>query len=280
MVYKMFLVLMLAVCTTSQAGMEKPITVSLFLINKDNINNATASADKRSDNIIEVKFNMDFYKRYTEKTAVIASGMLTTQDYADFDFRSNNEIGAQVNFFFKPVNSFTAPRYGLSVMYAIQKASDVERDVSLIQLTPNIAFNLTDKVRISSGYNIFKQSSDGDTVFDADRTRLYVNADYALDRKQTLYFTSSLIQGDVVQETNLPEKAAGFKHGHGGEEVVTPEGFNLSAYDVDSTVFNLGYNRVLDASSAFDIAYQLLAADAEGENYDVNTLSVGYLRKF
>jgi hypothetical protein len=203
---------------------------------------------------------------------------------------SNNFIGAQGDFSFRPSGEFGAPTYGVFVRTAKEEYESTLRDGYRHAFGATVQKPLTDRVQLSGA--LTRNISDGkSTVFDARNTSLRGSADWSLGRWDTVYLGAEYRRGDTVSTAPLTPGRADIA------DVVTvgpDDAYNNPAlfayrFKASTWVTTLGYNRAISAGHSLDFSWRWArskplelrgVATASENSYTANQFSAAYLARF
>lgn len=163
----------------------------------DNVTRAQFDNDIEKDNII----NLDASARYNipvnDKSYFSLKGTLELYQYLDYSKLSNTRLGIHGSYHIRPFSGYTATSYFAMVAYERRLYSSDLRDGSATHLQLGLSKRLTDRVKLFAGY--IKEKIDAESiVFDADNNRLYLDFDFRLNSKNTLYASLGYLDGDLV----------------------------------------------------------------------------------
>jgi len=244
----------------------------------NNVTRAELDSDIEKDSIL----NLDASTRYkipvNQQSYFSIKGTLELNKYLDFTKLSNNRLGIHGSYHIRPSNGYTATRYFLLAAYERRFFESDQRDGSATRLQLGLSKRLTDTVTLYGGFikeDIDSAESIG--VFDADNNRFYLNADFKLGPKNTLYTALSYTDGDIVSTTvpnqNIVNASRPFIVRDDAFLDLTPARFayKLSAKTTAITVgdtYSIKSNQALDASlfyyksaAVYDIDYTGLIAN-------------------
>ncbi len=259
----------------------------------DNVTRAPAG-DALRDRMLGVRVSAGGVIPLSTRTRAAVQGYVGTQRFSTYTGLSNNFIGAQGDFSFRPSGEFGAPTYGVFVRTAKEEYESTLRDGYRHAFGAVVLKPLTDRVQLLGA--LTRNISDGkSTVFDTRSTSLRGNADWSLGRWDTVYLGAEYRSGDSVSTVsrNDPIRTLGFVNTASPNIIqddaftdTTRDAYRLKAHTLIAT---LGYNRAFGEGHAVDVSWrraqssvQNAVAPASGSdlNYTVNQVSVAYLGRF
>ena len=257
-----------------------------------NVNRAPAG-DALRDRILGVRVSAGGVIPLSARTRAAVQGFAGIQKVGTYTGLSNNFIGAQGDFSFRPSGEFGAPTYGVFVRTAKEEYESTLRDGYRHAFGATVQKPLTDRIQLFGA--LTRNISDGKSaVFDTRSTSLRGNADWSLGRWDTVYLGAEYRTGDSVSTVsrNDPIRTLGFVNT--ASKIIQDDAFNDTTRDAyrlkaHTLIATLGYNRAFGERHALDVSWrraqssvQNAVAPASGSdlNYTVNQISVAYLGRF
>ena len=258
----------------------------------DNVTRAPAG-DALRDRMLGVRVSAGGVVPLSTRTRAAVQGYVGTQRFSTYTGLSNNFIGAQGDFSFRPSGEFGAPTYGVFVRTAKEEYESTLRDGYRHAFGATVQKPLTDRIQLFGA--LTRNISDGKSaVFDTRSTSLRGNADWSLGRWDTVYLGAEYRTGDSVSTVsrNDPIRTLGFVNT--ASKIIQDDAFNDTTRDAyrlkaHTLIATLGYNRAFGERHALDVSWrraqssvQNAVAPASGSdlNYTVNQISVAYLGRF
>ena len=258
----------------------------------DNVTRAPAG-DALRDRMLGVRVSAGGVVPLSTRTRAAVQGYVGTQRFSTYTGLSNNFIGAQGDFSFRPSGEFGAPTYGVFVRTAKEEYESTLRDGYRHAFGATAQKPLTDRIQLFGA--LTRNISDGKSaVFDTRSTSLRGNADWSLGRWDTVYLGAEYRTGDSVSTVsrNDPIRTLGFVNT--ASKIIQDDAFNDTTRDAyrlkaHTLIATLGYNRAFGERHALDVSWrraqssvQNAVAPASGSdlNYTVNQISVAYLGRF
>jgi len=163
----------------------------------DNVTRAENDNDIEKDNILNLDASARYNIPFNQKSYFSIKGTLELNKYLDFDKLSNNRLGIYGSYHFRPFSGYTASRFFASAGYEKRLYKSDLRDGSATTLQLGLSKRLTDTVQLFAGY--IKEDIDANSiVFDADNDRLYLDLDFRINQKNTLYTSLGYLDGGLV----------------------------------------------------------------------------------
>jgi len=279
---KYFSVLLLFSFSTASLAAGAPVKtdVSAGYTYDDNVTRAEFDNDIETDSILNVEAGATYNIPFNDKSYFSIKGTLEANKYLDFSKLSNTRFGLHGSYHLRPFGGYTAMRYLARISYERCMYDSELRDGSATYFQLGLSKRLTDLLAIRAGY--IKEKIDADSiVFDADNNRFYADADYRLNKKNTLYATLGYLDGDLV---TTARSGIGITYKYW---VVDDAFTDLSplrwAYKLQgtATTIRLGDNFVIDSKQALDgsVLYYDSESD-EGSTYSGFIYNLNYLYRF
>lgn len=168
----------------------------------DNVTRAELDTDIEKDSILNLDAAARYRIPFNNMSYFSVKGTLEINKYLDFDKLSNNRLGIDGSYHFRPFDGYTASRFFVRAAYVQRLYESDQRNGSATYLQLGLSKRLTDVVTLYAGY--IKEDIDSDEpigVFDADNNRLYLEADFKTGAKNTLYANLGYFDGDIVSTT-------------------------------------------------------------------------------
>ena len=276
---------LLSMATMAEAG-RSPLSFVLSIEDNDNLGNADVNLDQREDVVTELHLAYRDSALLNRKTAFFYGADLGQSLHNDFDLLDTLSLELEFGLRYKSQNTFAAPSYSIRVQIARADAEVDIRDIDYWRVDFNLDKRVTDRVRLRLGFEGYAQEAridpNNSEVFSLDRQRIYGNLDYRVSRQQILYFTYSLMDGEVITVADDARLGSGLPRIHDSAFGPRSES-RLYAYrvDADTQIVNLGYNIGINRQQALDITYQYIDSDAENNiSYQTNKINLAYLLRF
>src|SRR6266581_6767213 len=258
----------------------------------DNVTRAPAG-DALRDRMLGVRVSAGGVVPLSTRTRAAVQGYVGTQRFSTYTGLSNNFIGAQGDFSFRPSGEFGAPTYGVFVRTAKEEYESTLRDGYRHAFGATVQKPLTDRIQLFGA--LTRNISDGKSaVFDARNTFLRGNADWSLGRWDTVYLGAEYRTGDSVSTVsrNDPIRTLGFVNT--ASKIVQDDAFNDTPRDAyrlkaHTLIATLGYNRAFGERHALDVSWRRAQSSVQNAvdplsgsdlRYTVNQYSLAYLARF
>ena len=168
----------------------------------DNVTRAELDRDIENDSVINLDANARYKIPFNDKSYFSIKGSLEINRYRDFNKLSNTRLGIHGSYHIRPYGGYTASRFFIQAAYIRRLYNSDQRDGSATTLQLGWSKRLTDVISLHAGYiNETIDANEKIGVFDADNNRFYLDANFKLGQKNTLYTTLTYIDGDIVSTT-------------------------------------------------------------------------------
>lgn len=265
----------------SEAASDTSIDLEATIGFDDNVTRAEENKDIEYAGFIEV-IGTGNHLLYVDKIGLLrAKGLLSLTNVSRFNGLSHVTAGGALNYTFGFWEDFRAPWFSAEVGYELKEFNSGLRDSDIFRANFSMGMNLDDATSILTGFNYNKRESDG-TAFDTTDSSFFINFDWTVAKRKTIYLTYKIQQGDtfsLAQEINEVEVITASK------AIEQDDVFkDKLAYRLDATVqfITLGYNMAKNLNTSFDFSARYLEADADDVNlqYEGLTLRATYFHRF
>lgn len=281
---KFFVLLPVFYSAASLAASPVQFDVSAGFSRDDNITRAELDTDIVEDDIISAGASASYKLAINDISYTSFKASVDLSQYQDFDKLSSTVLGLQATYHIKPSAGYTAIRYFVLAAYDQRMVDSDQREGSAIELRAGLSKRLTDRISFRAGLGRESISADS-SVFDEDNTKIYVDFDYRLTDNNTLYFTVSTIDGDVVATAVPTTKLVNATR---PEDRVRDDAFLALAPDrwayrlsADTNAFTLGDTYSIDSMQAIDISVFYYDTSAYQDNdYSGTIIDLSYIYRF
>lgn len=289
--------LLLALCTPAvwAAEEESPwiFDGEVVLGYDSNVSRAGFTRDVVEDATASESFAVAWNHEFGEMSAMTLRGFVEGEQFADIDSLNRGSAGVQAIYRWQHKLGFSAPFFQASLAAQTDDFASVLRDADRYTAQVFMTKRITDALRASVGLEGMLAEADG-KVFDLAQTRLFVNADLALNDRWAVYGTWSVINGDTTSSAQLVfcnGASAVDLYGliDAANAVETDEALNDAlcgswlAYRLPALThtFVVGINRGFGHHLSLDVSAQQVMVSAEGDNeYKRTLLRAGILARF
>ena len=246
----------------------------------DNVTRAEFDNDIEKDNILNLDAAARYKIPFNDKSYFSVKGTLEINQYLDFTKLSNTRIGIHGSYHIRPFSGYTATRFFALAAFERRFYGSDQRDGSATILQLGLSKRLTDVVTTYAGY--IKEDIDANhIVFDADNNRLYLDLDFRVSPRNTLYTTFGYLDGDLV---TTARSGLGIVYRYWVVDdaftELTPTRWAYKQTGTATTI-RLGNNFTMDANQAIDgsVLYYDSESDAGG-SYSGLIVNLNYLYRF
>lgn len=173
--------------------------VSAGFTYEDNVNRAFQDPYIKTDRILSVDGNLSYRLPVNNISYFSLKGTLEINHYSEFSRLSNNRVGVEASYHFRPFSGYSATSFKVLAGYQRRYYDSDQRDGSAINLELGLSKRLTDMLTLRAGYireDIDAEESQG--VFDAENNRLYIDLDLKAGQNNTVYATLGYFDGNLV----------------------------------------------------------------------------------
>lgn len=251
----------------------------------DNVTRAELDSDIEKDSILNVDASAAYKFPFNDISYFSIKGTLEINQYLDFDKLSNTRLGIHGIYHLRLSSGYTATRYIVRLAYESRMYDSDQRDGSATEIELGLSKRLTDLMTLRAGF--IQESIDADSfVFEADNDRLYLDLDFRLNQKNTLYVTLGYLDGDLVSTAaenpklfaELPSTRYWVVDDAYTELTPTRWAYRLSA---SALSIRLGDNVSLGSNQALDGSIFYYDAESDGSSsYSGLIYNVNYLYRF
>lgn len=248
----------------------------------DNISRAQFDSDIEEDQFYTVSAHAAYTLGFGMSSSLSFAGIVTNEEFLDFDGLSNTRVQGNIKFVFQPGNGFTATRWSVFLNATNIDAETDIRDSVLTEFGFTATKRFTTRITATFGVTASERKADGG-VFDLERTRYFGNIDWRLGSRWAMYLTYNSIDGDVVSTARPTVAIISWADAIEADNAFGGLANNKFAYrlDADTAIIRLGVNIALNHSSSIDVSYDDLGTQAAGPiEYDVGSFTLGYLYHF
>jgi hypothetical protein len=274
------LFLLFFISPITYAGSDTSANLDASLGVSDNVTRAENNEDIEHDTFVSVATS------FVHEAADLGTGQVflnldfSATAFNEYSGLSNVVGGGGVNYVFSPWAGFGAPWFSLDAQYKVMEFDSFLRDSNLFVATGTFGKRIDDKTDMRTALMYQSRDSDG-RAFDTENVSAFVNFDFKLKKKMTLYTTYKYQDGDVFSSANSANvgtdiinsaKAIEFDDVFDGKLV----------YRLDGTThfYTLGLNMARNLDSAFDISARFLTSDADGDlEYEDLTIRLSYFHR-
>jgi hypothetical protein len=256
------------------------VDAELSLRRDNNVSRAEASADIQPDTIAGLDVNASRSMMLNANSGLLWRGGLKLAEYSRFDDLSHLDLSVGATYRIQPVAAYTAPWFELGVGAERQQfmGSSI-RDGNVLTLDLGMGKRFTDRLRGRVGAGWERRYADDNEVFDWQRLKMQVTADFKLTPAVVVYGNASRAYGDqVFTATPAPAFRTAAK------AIVDDTAFGARrAYRLNAVadVLELGGSFSLNSHNTLDVGYRYFQIDADGgHSYDGSEIRASWLYRF
>jgi len=267
---------------------------SLSYNQDNNLSFGNLDRDIISDDSYQLGINLKhvFLQKRSSKLTLSAAADFET--FANYDGLNNSQLKLKASYQFQFSNHFRSPTYSAYLQLGQGDYKSNLRDNISNEMGLGINWRYDDRTSLRAGASSISIDADTTTdgsnlyqTFDNQRNTLFLAIKIKQSKRLSLYSSISLISGDITANWStqtIDDYAVSFTTIRAAWETIPDTIFannwESTKYTADITKLALGFNYSLGSKSAIDTLFQLLDADAGIYSYDIERVSVSYLKKF
>ncbi|MGB5396452.1 MAG: hypothetical protein WBN96_04835 [Gammaproteobacteria bacterium] len=248
----------------------------------DNVTRADVDADIEYDTFVSVAANFGHEAWRGEGGQLVLNASIETEQFFDFSGLTNYSASAAATYTFGFSSGFGAPWFALNAKYRVTEFDSELRDSDFAFLNATMGKRIDDRTDMRIGIGAQSRDSDG-RAFDNDNTFGFINFDFNVAPKRTVYLTYRLQKGDTFSTASPANISLAVLNEAGLANEADDVFTGKRTYRLDATthLVTIGYNRALDLESAYDISARYLTSETDVDlDYQVLMVRVSYFRRF
>ena len=278
--YKLCIVVWLLACTGAAQADTTHVDAELAASYDNNLGRAESAHDIFGDNILDFGLTVTRSMLLTPNSGLRFRGGLHLAEHAKYTDLNLVSANIGVSYRVQPVPGYVAPWIEFGAMLTRQSFNNSDiRDGRLLAMEAIAGKRLTDRIGARVGISREQRRADVADVFEWQRHRIYVMADYKLDLNSTLHVSLLRDFGDQVFTTTPNLELREYSKAIAKDPV-----FGVRrAYRMDAIAdaLELGVSTPLNSSNTLDIGLRRFHADAVGgHSYDNTELRASWLYRF
>jgi len=257
-----------------------------------NVNQAKLDSDSVEDSITTESLNIGFQQEINNMAAITLTAGVAAKQYKEVSTQNSASGLLGVSLIWQNEIGYRAPLYKLSIKNEFQKNESKQQNSTITNYKFIMRSRLTDIITGTMGLG-FKNSDSESSVYDLRDSRILVSADYAINKKATLYTTLSFITGDTFSIARPDTDAERYiALSAGKKNIQWDEAYNQAfpsqvtswqAYRIkaDSQIYVLGCNFGFGHGSSIDLSFT--RADVTGDagaDYQRDIINASLLKRF
>ena len=260
------------------------------LAHDTNVNRAAYPSEEQADDILAVEGYAARSILLSYRSGLVMRGGLRLREHREFGDLSNAAALGRVAYRFQPSPGYTSAWVELAGSAELLRYRDSGlRDGYIVAAAASAGKHLTDRIRVGAGLGLDEREGKDGALYDLSTTRAWLNLDYRVTPRITVYGSTNWIEGDHVFTANNPATQAqlspysdvtaadpAFADAFGGAPV--------TAYRMEAStlLFEAGVNIPLGGNQALDFGASWFDSEADrgGGKYDGATFRLGYLYRF
>lgn len=287
------LLFVLAAAPAAAEEMEWVLDGELTTSHDSNISRAERERDIIADNSAVASLGLVLRTEPSFQTALSLRLFAEGEAWQDTDTLDRSTGGGQLLLRWAPLQGYRAPVFGLNLTGQVDDYAVRQRDSLIYAMQLFASQRANDRIHLSWGLEVTERRSDG-TVFDTTQGRVFLSADFELDRHWSAYSTYSHLRGDTFSSAQLSfcngasatdifglisasealEADTAFNDAYCGSWIA----YRLKA---QTHALTLGLNRGFGHSLSADVAVQGVQVNGQGDNdYQRVIVRAGLLARF
>jgi len=269
-------------------------TGSLTYNQDNNLSLGKLDRDIISDDSYQLGINIKQSLLQKKNRRLTLSAAADFESFSTYDGLNSSQLKIKASYQFQFSNRFRSPTYSAFLQLGQSDYKSNLRDNINTEMGLGVHWRHDDRTQFRAGVSTINIDADTTTdgsnlyqTFDNQRNTLFFAINIKQSKRLSLYSSISLISGDITANwttQTLDDYALSFTTIRAAWETIPDTVFannwESTKYTADITKLTLGFNYALSSKSAIDTLFQSLDADAGIYSYDIERLSVSYLRKF
>ena len=267
---------------TSFAGDDTFVEVDASLGLDDNVTRADVDSDIEYDTFVSLAATLGYEAWRGESGQLVLNASLETEQFLDFSGLTNYSVSGAATYTFGFSAGFGAPWFALNAKYRVTEFDSELRDSDFSSVTATMGKRIDDRTDMRIGIGAQSRDSDG-RAFDNDNSFGFINIDFSVAPKRTLYVTYRYQAGDTFSTASPANISLAVLNEAGLANEADDVFSGKRSYRLDATthLVTIGYNRALDLESAYDISARYLTSETDVElDYQDLMVRVSYFRRF
>lgn len=271
---------LLSVSSLTYAASDAAVNLDVSIGLTDNITRAQLNQDIEHDTFVSVAASFVDEIAHFEIGQVAINIDFSATAFNEFTGLSNITAGGGVNYAFSPWTGFGAPWFSLDAQYKILEFDSFLRDSNLFIATTTFGKRIDDRTDMRTAFMYQSRDSEG-VAFDTENISWFINFDFTLKNKMTLYTTYKVQDGDVFSSA---DSASVGLYVISSAKVIEPEDVfdGKLVYRLDGTTqfYTIGLNMARNLDSAYDFSIRFLTSEADGGlEYEDLTIRLSYFHR-
>lgn len=274
--------ILILLCTNSVvfAASDTAVNLDASVGLDDNVTRAQLNEDIEHDSFVSITASLLHEAVHFDTGQIVLNLDIAATEFIDFSGLSNAAAGGGVNYSFSPWAGFGAPWFSLDLQYKVQEFDSFLRDSNLFVATATFGKRIDDRTDMRTAFMYQSRESEG-VAFDTENTSWFINFDFKLQKKMTLYATYKYQDGDVFSSAN--QNLVTIYVINSAKAIEFDDVFQGKlAYRLDGTTqfFTTGLNIARNLDSAYDVSVRFLTSEADGGlEYEDLAIRLSYFRR-
>ena len=276
---------LLSISSLTYAASDTAVNLDASIGVDDNVTRAQVNEDIEDDIFVSVGASLTHEVAHFDTGQITLNLDLSATGFDEFSGLSHVDGGGGANYTFSPWAGFGAPWFALDLQYKVMEFDSFLRDSNLFVATTTLGKRIDDRTDMRTAFIYESRDSDG-VAFDTETVSWFINFDFKLKKKMTLYTTYKYQDGDVFSsaDPNNLNSSLLLSIINEAKAIEVDDVFDGKlVYRLDGTTqfYTVGLNLARNLDSAYDISVRFLTSDADGGlEYEDLTVRLSYFHRF
>jgi hypothetical protein len=272
---------LLSVSSLTYAASDTAVNLDASIGLDDNVTRAQVNEDIEHDVFASAGASLTHEVAHFDTGQITLNLDLSATGFDEYSGLSHVDGGGGANYTFSPWGGFGSPWFALDLQYKVLEFDSFLRDSNLFVATTTFGKRIDDRTDMRTAFIYEDRDSDGQ-AFDNSSVSWFINFDFTLKKKMTLYTTFKYLDGDIFSSANPGNLTLDIINESKAieEEDVFDGKF---VYKLDGTIqfYTLGLNLARNLDSAYDLSARFLTAESDGGlEYEDLTIRLSYFQRF
>ncbi len=275
-----------SVSSLTYAASEMAVNLDASVGISDNVTRAVVDADIENDIFASAGASLVYEAVSFDTGHIVLNLELSATEFDEFSGLSHVDGGGGANYTFSPWAGFGMPWFAIDVQYKVIEFDSLLRDSNLFVATTTLGKRIDDRTDMRTAFMYEDRDSDGQ-AFDTRNVSWFINFDFTLKKKMTLYTTFKYQDGDIFSSADPNNLNTDLLLSiiNNSTAIEFDDVFNgklVYRLDGSTQFYTIGLNLARNLDSAFDISVRFLTAEADegGLEYEDLTIRLSYFHRF
>lgn len=279
------ILVLLSVSSLTHAASDTAVNLDASIGLDDNVTRAQVNEDIEHDVFASVGASLTHEVIHFNTGQVVLNLDMSATGFDEYSGLSHVAGGGGANYTFSPWGGFGAPWFAVDLQYKVLEFDSFLRDSNLFVATTTFGKRIDDRTDMRTAFMYQSRDSDG-VAFDTENVSWFINFDFQIKKKMTLYTTYKFQDGDVFSSAdpnNLNSQLLLSIINEANAIEIDDVFDGKIVYRLDGTThfYTVGFNMARDLDSAYDFSVRFLTSEADGGlEYEDLTVRLSYFQRF